>query len=123
MQGLKLQETLLLEHVEKQLQDDDFSHEYQRSLDIALIKFMEGELDLGTHGTKAELRALDDKVFTLYFAKVKSAHSKLWVAEKMRQNPTIANGEVKNSLATFQASGRERFEKDKVNGTQANGVK
>ncbi|KAF2823568.1 hypothetical protein CC86DRAFT_69542 [Ophiobolus disseminans] len=50
------------------------SAEYQRSMDIALIKYMEAELDISSPGTKSELRSLNDQVFTKYFDRVQTAH-------------------------------------------------
>jgi hypothetical protein len=61
------------------------SADYQRYLNIAAIKFMEGELDLGSHGTKAQLFALDDDVFKQYYEKMKAAHKKLWISEQLRK--------------------------------------
>jgi hypothetical protein len=70
------------------------SADYQRYLDIASIKFMEGDLDLGSHGTKAQLLALDDDVFKQYYEKMKAAHKQLWISEKLRKRATDGGKEA-----------------------------
>lgn len=43
---------------------------------------MEGELDLGSHGTKAQLLAMDSTIFAKYLEKMKVAHKQLWISKK-----------------------------------------
>lgn len=66
--------------------DDDLqlSAQYQRSLDIAQIRYMENDLDLGTHGTKAELILMDESRLKAYFDRVKAAHKQLWMCERSK---------------------------------------
>lgn len=60
---------------------------------------MEGELDLGSHGTRAQLLALNDDLFKQYFDKMKTAHKQLWISEKLRKRPLAAvNGAHANDM-------------------------
>lgn len=106
---------------------DGFSAEYQRSLDVALIKYMESELDLSSPGTKAELRSLNDQIFKRYFDRVQTAHKQLWVANKLKEKRYVAYDKLSNDIAVLQANDRDGFDNSLVNGTggqlaQANGA-
>jgi len=78
---------------------------------------MESELDLGSHATKAELRALNDDIFAKYHAKVKAAHKQLWEFEKIGKKSPVTNGASRDDLAASQTTQRKRFDNSQLNGT------
>jgi len=112
---LKLQENALPKPSDNE-PAADVSKEYQRYLDIALIKIMEGELDLSSHATKTELRALNDDIFAKYYAKVKAAHKQLWEFERVDRKAPVINGASRDDLAASQTTQRKRFDNSQVNG-------
>jgi hypothetical protein len=98
---VKLQEKMLQTSGDDQLAHNNTSEElqYQRYLDVALIKFMEDELDVEKRTTRAKLASMKEMDFDTYLKNIKSAHRDAWIADQQDEKPS--KPQLRADLALF----------------------
>jgi hypothetical protein len=85
---------------------DELKLQYQRHLNVALIKVMELDLNAENRTPSAELISMNENAFSARFAETRSAHMEMWVAGQQ-----ASQSRLKIDLALFQARENAQFGK------------